>query len=139
MDNSPTPNVPQDIRPTANPPLSQKSRHGCLTTWLILIIIANITNMIISSVTISANPGDYYQWALPAQIVLGIWAVICALALFRWKKWGFYGFLSAAVVLLILNLISQNYLYSFTPFISVIILYAVLNIGKDNKGWPQME
>jgi lipopolysaccharide export LptBFGC system permease protein LptF len=138
MENTPKPNTPQDVTDIqSSSPI--KKRHGCLTAWLVLIIIANVAVMIISVASISSNPSNYYVWAIPVEIIFGVWAVVCAIALFKWKKWGFWGFFIAAIILTIIYIIAGNYVYCITPFISVGILYAVLNIGKDNKGWPQLE
>lgn len=129
---SPPPNTPTTA-PTS------KQRHGCLTAWLLFIIVANIGVTVYSVVTISAHPHLYYAWAMPVIIIFGVWTVICAVAIFMWKKWGFYGFIAGAIGMMIVYLVSGSYLYAFTPFISVAVLYAVLNIGKENRGWPQME
>jgi hypothetical protein len=140
MENTPTPNTPQDITPTATPPTpTGKRRHGCLTTWLILIVIGNIAGTVVTIAAVSSHPEDFYAWLLPVQIVYLILALACVTALFMWKKWGFYGFIVGALTIMILYLVAGNYAYAFTPFISVLCLYGVLHIGSDNKGWPQLD
>ncbi|MGD0780006.1 MAG: hypothetical protein ABR954_04390 [Dehalococcoidales bacterium] len=140
MQNTPTPNTPQDITPTATPPTpTEKRRHGCLTTWLILIVLGNIAITVVSIEAVTAHPEDYYAWVMPVQIIFLIWGLVCVMALIMWKKWGFYGFLVGAFTTMILYLVTGNYVYAFTPFISVLCLYGVLHIGSDNKGWPQLD
>jgi hypothetical protein len=131
--------IPPNTPPNNQPQRAGKQRHGCLTVWLILIILANIGTTVAMVSIISTNPGSYYAWAMPVYIIFGVWAVICAIALFNWKKWGFYGFILGAVGLMIVYLISRSYAYAFTPFISVAVLFAVLNIGGVDKGWTQLE
>ena len=118
---------------------SKKRRHGCLTTWLILILIGNIAGTAYTIHAVVTKPWLYPSWVIPVQTVLSIWSIICVVALFKWKKWGFYGFIASAVALMIVAIIVGNYTYMFTPFVSVLALFGVLNIGGDKRGWAQME
>ncbi len=66
-----------------------KQRHGCLTSYIILMIVANsalaLAYLLVGS---TINPG-IPLWAF---VVLGVFAVfnlICAIALFKWKRWVF--------------------------------------------------
>ena len=121
----------------------QKSRHGCLTAYLILIIIAN------------AGVGLYYLIGVnnleqtfpgvPISVfftlaILDVANIVCAIALFRWNKWGFWGFCVTTVIALILNIILGLGVYSIvSSIISLAIMFGILQIGKENKGWPQLE
>jgi bacteriorhodopsin len=134
----PQPKTSHDYTPIENPP-NKKSRHGCLTAWLILIIIINVALTVITIVQVTSNPGKYYAWVMPAQIIFCVWSLVCVTALFMWKKWGFYGFFAGAFAVMILYLVTGNYVYVLTPFVSVLCLFGVLNIGGDKRGWPQME
>jgi len=139
MQNQPVPTAPPTPPPAQPQGPQPKRRHGCLTTWLIIIILANIISAIVVASVASSVSSNIPGWLIPAEIVFGVWAVVCAIALFMWKKWGFWGFFVGAVAGMIANIASGDYVYAVTPFISVAILYGVLNIGKDNKGWPQLE
>lgn len=136
-------NIPaQNITPEQNMPPAQpvkKKRHGCLTTWLILIIIANIVITFIDIGLILSDMDEYPGWAIPVDVIIVVWVVVCAIAIFMWKKWGFYGFVGSAVIQAIVSIIVGNYFGIAQPFIAVAFLYGVLQIGKDNKGWPQLE
>jgi hypothetical protein len=71
---------------------------------------------------------------------LGIFNIICAIALFNWKKWGFYGFLASAVTAFIINISSGiNLVTSLSGFIGIAVLYGVLNIGGENRAWTRLE
>jgi hypothetical protein len=71
---------------------------------------------------------------------MDVFIIICAVGLFMWKKWGFWGFCAAAVIGIIINISSGGPIYAIiSPIISVLVLFGVLNIGKENKGWPQLE
>jgi hypothetical protein len=115
---------------------AQKKRHGCLTTWLILIILGAVASTII--VLVGAAAVGLSTWVIIVEIVVCVIEIVCAIALFGWKKWGFYGFCVAAVIMIILNIIAKSWFSVASPIISIALLYAVLQIGKDNKGWPQL-
>ncbi len=120
-----------------------KSRHGCLTAWLVLMIIANSATALMyllrSDVIRRAFP-DAPGWASPVLIVLALFNLVCAIALFQWKKWGFWGFCASSIVALVVNLsIGLGIGPSLVGLIGVALLYGVLQIGKENKGWPQLD
>ena len=120
-----------------------KNRHGCLTAWLVLMIIANSATALAYLVgrdeiqkTLPNAPG----WAFPVLIIFALFNLVCAIALFKWQKWGFWGFCVSAVVALFVNFsIGLGVGSSLGGLVGVALLYGVLQIGKDNKGWPQLD
>lgn len=120
-----------------------KSRHGCLTAWLVVMIIANSATALIYLVggqNIRANLPDAPSWMFPVLIVFALFNVACAIALFQWKKWGFWGFVFSSVVALIVNINAGLGIGpSLFGLVGVALLFGVLNIGTTNKGWPQLE
>jgi hypothetical protein len=113
-----------------------KSRHGCLTAWLVLMIVTNSGVALVyllgsEAIRRTLNvPG----WAFPVLIVCCLFNLVCAIALFRWKRWGFWGFCGSSPVALVVNLSVG------IPIGSVLHgLVGVLQIGKENKGWHQLE
>src|ERR1043166_5618639 len=122
----------------------RKERHGCLTTYLVLMIVANSAMALLyllGTGTIKQRMPRIPDWAFPALAVLGIVNVICAVALFRWKMWGFWGVGISAAIAFFVNLTIGVSIISniFSLFFSVIVLFGVLHIGKDRSGWPQLE
>ena len=123
--------------------MGKKQRHGCLTAWLTLMIIGNsagaLTNILGSQAikqAFTAAPG----WAIPVLTVLSIFNLVCAIALFKWKKWGFWGFLVSSIVAFLVNLsIGLGIGQSLFGLVGIVLLYAVLHIGKEKKGWSQLE
>ena len=121
----------------------KKQRHGCLTAVLVLMIIANSATALMyllgSNAIQQAAPG-IPSWSLA---VLGIFAAInlvCTVALFKWKKWGFWGFIFTSIAALFVNLsIGLGIGQSLLGLGGLALLYGVLHIGKENKGWPQLE
>lgn len=122
-----------------------KYRHGCLTTWLVLVIIANALTVLSYVIFIlpravhSARP-DSPAWALFVMTILGIANLVFAVALFRWKRWGFFGLLVTTTLALIINLrIGIKPAVFVAGLCGIVILYTVLQIGGKKKGWDQLE
>ena len=70
----------------------------------------------------------------------GQFNLVCAIALFQWKKWGFWGACGSSIVAIVVNLsIGLNPAAVVLGLLGVLLLYGVLHIGKENKGWPQLE
>ena len=121
----------------------KKQRHGCLTAYLILMIIANslvaLIYLLASSAMRDAYP-DAPGWAFPALAVLGIVNVLCAIALFGWKKLGFFGFVATSLIAAVVNFaVGLNAIQAVLGLVGLVVLYGVLQIGKEDKGWPQLE
>lgn len=120
-----------------------KQRHGCLTGCLVLMIIINAATALMYLLG-SAAIGQYYPsapgWTFPVLAVMGIVNVVCAVALFQWKRWGFFGFGAVSIVAFVVNLIiGLNVFQAILGFAGVAILYGVLQIGKEKKGWTQLD
>ena len=118
---------------------SEKKRHGCLTAWLILMMIMNplvILLYLAGGSVYSYLPG----WYIPVMVVMAIVNVTGAVLLFKWKKIGFWLFCATTVVGFFINLSAGlGILPSLQGLIGLPILFGVLNIGGINKGWPQLE
>jgi hypothetical protein len=120
----------------------EKQRHGCLTAWLVFIIIANtlVALVVLLAGSNLADAGKFPLWVILVQIAANVAAIAFAIALFKWKKWGFYGFLGIGIVGLVVNLASgSNAVLAISGLVGPAILYAVLQIGGDRKGWTQLE
>lgn len=120
-----------------------KSRHGCLTAWLVCMIVANSATALVyllGSEAIRQLLPNIPGWALPVLIVFSLLNLVYAIALFQWKKWGFWGFCASSVAALVVNLSLGIGIGSvLSGLVGVIVLYGVLHIGKENKGWPQLK
>ena len=118
---------------------SEKKRHGCLTAWLIMMMIMNplvILIYLLGGSVYSYLPG----WYIPVMILMAIVNVTGAVLLFKWKKIGFWLFCATTAVGFFINLAAGvGIIPSLQGLIGVPILFGVLNIGGVNKGWTQLE
>ena len=79
-----------------------KDRHGCLTAYLVYMVLAN-SLYTLYFLTEANFPQGTPGWSVLVMVITGLFNVVCAIALFRWKKWGFC--VSSAYILLVnLNL-----------------------------------
>ena len=122
-----------------------KQRHGCVTAWLILMIIANAftaaLNLLAGDYIANNYPGEISK---PMMMLLGIVAianVIFAILLLFWKKIGFWGFLTTSLGTFVINVsIGLGIMQSSLGLIGIAILYGVLQIKEDNHtAWENLE
>jgi hypothetical protein len=86
-----------------------RKRGGCLTAFLILMLIVNPLTAIyylIAGSKIRESLPSMPAWAIPVLIICGIANFAFALAILNWKKLGVYGIVAIAVVAFIINLMS---------------------------------
>ena len=118
----------------------RKKRHGCLTSCLIMMIVGSaifIFLYIARAIYPQYSP-DLPVWAVPVLVTVQAFEIICLIALFNWKKWGFWFFCAFGGIAVIINILLGVGVTAFGTLISVAILYGVLNIGGENKGWVQL-
>lgn len=127
-----------------------KSRHPGLTIYLSFLVVGNAVAAfaLLMSATSLQNPLKMPPWYFPMAAALYAMNVIFAVGLFRWKRWGFAGFVFTAFMGSILNLaagiiggqaIGMVLLQVVGGLLSIGLLYAVLQMGTTNKGWNQLE
>jgi hypothetical protein len=120
-----------------------KKRHGCLTAWLVLMIVGDSFSALmylLGSGMIRKGLPNFPAWAMFALILFSVFNLVCAIALFQWRKWGFWGCCASSVVVLFVNLsIGIGTGQCLLGLVGVLILYAVLQIGAEDKGWSQLE
>jgi hypothetical protein len=124
-------------------PISTKSRHGCLTAYLVVMIVAHAACTLVYLFAVSMPRGvaaGKPAWIMWCLILIGIFNVACAVALFRFKRWGFWGYVGSSVTTAVLNIVAGISLgLVLLGLAGIPILFGVLQIGKTNKGWPQLD
>jgi hypothetical protein len=125
--------------------MDNKQRHGCVTTWLILIIILNsfiaLTYILFRDTLAQRIYGDISTFTIMILGLLSICNVYFALLLLKWKKVGFYGFVCTSLIVYTINLsIGEGIGQSLQSLIGVAVLYGVLQIkGGDRATWNDLE
>ncbi|NPA37348.1 MAG: hypothetical protein GXO47_10920 [Chlorobi bacterium] len=122
-----------------------KQRHGCVTAWLILMIIVNSAIALLylfAGDKVAQNfPGGIPKSILILLAVTGILNVVFAILLFKWKKIGFWGFLITGTITAIINFsLGLGVFQSLFGLTGIVILYGILQIKKDNvPAWENLE
>lgn len=126
---------------TRNP----KQRHGCVTAWLVFMIIANSLTAVLylfAGEMIAQNlPGGMSNSMLIILAILGVGNVIFSILLLKWMKIGFWGFLATSIAAVVVNLsIGLGIVQSLLGLLGIAVLYGVLQIKQDNvSGWTNLE
>ncbi len=122
-----------------------KERHGCVTTWLVFMIVAN-SLIGLMYLLVPESIANEMEVKIPIYILsilglIGIANVVFSFALFKWKLWGFYGFIVSSLASFIINLmIGVEVVQSVMGLIGIAFLYGVLQIKKNNiAAWNYME
>jgi signal transduction histidine kinase len=122
-----------------------KQRHGCVTAWLIFMIIANSLTSIIylfAGDMIAQNfQGGISNSMLILLAILGVGNVIFSILLFKWMIIGFWGFFATSIAALVVNLsMGLGIVQSLFGLVGIAVLYGVLQIKKDNvSAWTILE
>lgn len=118
------PNRPRIVGPSPQTPGEYRKRHGCLTIWLVLYIIVGLFSIVpllgitVDMATIRPAPLVY----LSIAVLIG--ELICVVGIFRWKKWGVYGFLILQTVGIVLRL--STGLFTLRSIVAVAIGYIMI-------------
>ncbi len=124
-----------------------KQRHGCVTAWLIFIIIASsiaalgYVAFIVNGDLIAAQGLSLPNELLAPLILISLLNVLFAIMLLRWKKWAFWGFGVTALITLGINIaIGISISNSVLGLLGVVLLYGVLQIKQDGiSTWEHLE
>jgi hypothetical protein len=122
-----------------------KKRHGCVTAWLVIMIIGNSL-----AALIYLFAGDFLNKSLPKPIstttlilltIIGVANVAFAILLLRWNKSGFWGFVMSAIAALTVNLsVGLGIGQCILGLAGIGVLYAILQIKQDGiSAWDNME
>ena len=130
---------------THSPENNPKQRHGCVTAWLIYMIIANALSGLIYIIA-----GDKVKEAMQVDLtginivsmaLLSFANVVFAVMLLKWQKMGFWGFVITSIAGVFVNLsIGLGVSQSILGLIGIGILYAILQIPKEKvSAWSELE
>jgi len=123
----------------------KKQRHGCVTAWLVIMIIFNSIATLIyffESDLILRNLPKYVTYtSLVLLGSFGIINVISAILLLKWIKLGFWGFIISGVCVYAINV--NNGMGVFQPLsgiLGVLVLYGILQIKqKETSAWSNLD
>jgi len=124
-----------------------KERHGCVTAWLVLVIMASILGcigIVFSTTDLGTGSGTpdvegSLIWVLAA---IAMSNAFFAYLILRWRKNGFFAFAVSTTIVFCINLYYELSLYeSVSAFFGLGILYAILQIKNrfGRTAWELLE
>jgi len=122
-----------------------KQRHGCVTAWLILIIIGSSLSALIylfaEDMVAQSFPNGISSSMLILLALLGVGNVIFAILLFKWKKIGFWGIVLTNLIGVFVNLnVGLSIGQSLVGLLGLGILFGVLQIKKEDvSAWGNLD
>jgi len=126
-------------------PIAPKQRHGCVTAWLIFMIVANSLSaglyLFAKELITNSLPGVVSTPLIISLGILAIGNIVFSVMLFQWKKLGFWGFVLTTAGSLIINLtIGLSVGQSLFGLAGIAILYGVLQIKQGNvTAWENLD
>jgi hypothetical protein len=127
---------------TPSSPAEPHERHGCLTAYLILMLLSNsligFLYLVTPRILKEASP-SLPDWALLTLGLFAIFNIVCAIGLFNWKRWAFWGFCGSSIAALCVNLsIGIPPVTAIFGLAGIAIVYGLLQLGSKRTGWSQL-
>lgn len=125
--------------------MENKSRHGCVTAWLIFMIIANSVVALIyffaTEMVTDAIPELDSDSMILLLGVLSVLNVVFAVFLLQYKRWAFFGFVATAIGAFLINLsIGLGIFQSLMGLVGIGILYGILQIKQNGvSAWDSLD
>ncbi|HSI61562.1 MAG TPA: hypothetical protein VLE43_00550 [Candidatus Saccharimonadia bacterium] len=118
------------------------SRHAFLTFWLLFMLVANVAGLMAVPRTIMVYQNAGVPNSATLLSVQG-WCmgfnILFTLAIFRWWKWGFYGFIPSTLVSLGINLyFGLQAEHTLLGFMGVFVLFWALRLDDTDSAWKRM-
>ena len=126
-----------------------KERHGCVSAWLIFMVIANAFSALLYLFFYENLMGMMPEESLEQMPdvnpmflgILGVLNLVFAILLLQWKKVGFWGFVATSVISLALNMnAGMGAIQILLGLVGIVILYGILQIPKEDvAAWKHLE
>lgn len=116
--------------------MADRTRGGCLTAFLVAMLVLNpLTSLyyIFAGEALRRAVPAFPSWAVPLFAVGSILNVVFALAVWRWQRWGVYGFLVTALLTFAINAIYVGILPGLLGVLGPVILCLLIR-----PHWAQM-
>jgi cytochrome c oxidase subunit IV len=118
---------PQEIIP---------ERHGCVTAWLILMLVLNSVCSLLYLIesNLMERKLRVSFITIVMIVIIGTLNAIFSIMLLYWKKAGFYGFLATTIVAFVINYcIKLPLITTLLGLCGIGILFGILQIKKGGR------
>jgi hypothetical protein len=112
-----------------------RTRGGCLTTFLVLMILFNVAvpayYLVAGHQVRRLNP-NFPTWGPTLFVLMGVINLICAIGVWRWRRWGVIGY--GATALCFFTVPGQNPVLAILGLLGPVVLSFLVS-----PQWSQME
>ena len=121
--------------------MKNKKRHGCLTAWLIYLIIANSIVSFVFFFNTDNVPKNTTENMVLLIASIGFLNLGFCILIFNWVKLGFWGIVTTNLILLIIQIVNDHEIsHSIFDIICLTILFGLLHLKKNKvSGWKNLE
>jgi hypothetical protein len=122
-----------------------KQRHGCLTAWLIMMMIGNafvsLGLLVLDPKLLQEQDPTMTKERMLLLAILGTINFSFAIGLWFWKKWAFYGFALSGFLMFITNInMGVDALSAALGLVGIFLLYSILQMKQgETSGWENLE
>lgn len=123
-----------------------KQRNGFVSFWLWFCIVINAIVDVMYFFSLFGGRGVMHGYEPMSDRIINFLLtsllIVGYIGLLKWKKSGFYLIVGLQIISWIISLSfgSLNGLYLFAPFISIAVLFLILQIKKNGKScWSQLK
>lgn len=106
-----------------------KKRGGCLTAWLVFLILANLLIALLHlvSVAIARRPiPELPAWVMPLSVLAALANCVFAIGIWKWKRWGLYGFIGLSLIGFAVNLMTTGFALAVPGLVGLVILVVLV-------------
>ena len=109
---------------------SEIVRRHCLTALVVILFLFEVIQfLLLQSLRMPSAP----RFIL---VVCALANVFCVIAMFRWRRWGFVGFLAATGVSIVTNTVAGlDRVPTIAGIGSIAVLYLALHAGGARSEW----
>jgi len=125
----------QEPRGTTPTPAPARKHSGCLTAFLALAVVGNAGLGIFTLFSTASRVPDSMQALVVSAGLLNLAGVVLAIAIYKWKRWGVYGYAGLLVPSMLVSLMLGTGTWSVVqPLIPMALLF-----GLIRGSWKLME
>lgn len=120
---------------------SLKQRHGCVTSWIWLVILVNLGYAVFYSAFMFDAYSSDMSLGFGVLSIMGILNVLGAILLMRWNKLGFYLFLINSLLIVFINvgLLGMQPVTAISSIFAILVWWGILQVRKNGiSAWKQM-
>ena len=136
------------VRPAARP-TAAKERPWLVSCWLSLLLLGDLSAVIVILFgtqwlqSLAAGLQAAPAWTFAFAWFLALGHAVCVVALFSWRRWGFYGLCVAGLVSGIPAAVALGLPAGIVKVggqaVLIGILFALMKMGGDRSVWAQLE